>query len=263
MPDATAPTSPPHPLSLPAHARAHRRARDRRPARARVHRLARLDEAVGARTSPSRGTPSRCRCCPGHGTALAGPQPGRLDRLVRRGRARRSTAARELRGRRRRRAVDGRLGGAPAGRGARRPGVRSRPGEPVRVEHAQGARGAAGPQARRPVARAASSTTSRSPARTRCGYPRLPLKGLAAGHGRCGRWWCPDLGRVTQPLLYFRSDDRPRHRRVLVADGAAAPSARPTSRSGSSTTATTSPRSTTTPRASSRSPPAFIARVTA
>ncbi|HET7430679.1 MAG TPA: alpha/beta fold hydrolase [Nocardioides sp.] len=36
------------------------------------------------------------------------------------------------------------------------------------------------------------------------GYPRLPLKGLAAV---TGLWQAvvPDLGRVTQPLLYFRS----------------------------------------------------------
>ena len=56
----------------------------------------------------------------------------------------------------------------------------------------------------------------KKPGQDEVGYPKLPLKGLA----QVMEMWkvvVPDLGRVTQPLLYFRSGDRPRHRRVVVA----------------------------------------------
>ena len=100
---------------------------------------------------------------------------------------------------------------------------------------------------------AASSTTSRSPTRTRSATPRLPLKGLA----QVMEMWkvvVPDLGRVTQPLLYFRStvdhviDD------LVVAYGAERRRLDRRRGADRSRTATTSPRSTTTLRGSSRSP---------
>ncbi len=56
---------------------------------------------------------------PGHGTRWQDLNRVEVDRLVRRGRGRVRPAARHLRGRGRRRALDGRLRGAPAGRGAR------------------------------------------------------------------------------------------------------------------------------------------------
>ena len=240
------------PLALPGAARAHRRARDRRPARARVHRLARLDEAVGAR--PGRpGVRRRGAAAARARHPVAGPQPGRLDRLVRRGRARPSTGFRGLRGRRGRRALDGRLAwcsGWPRSAATRSSGVvlvnpfvASMRKElkllPVLKHVVPSLRGVV--------------NDIKKPGQDEHGYDRLPLKGLAPGDGM----WkvvVPDLGRVTQPVLYFRSERRPRDRRVLRRRPSCTAWPRPTSRSGRSTTATTWPRSTTTPSGSSRSP---------
>ena len=187
---------------------------------------------------------------------LAGPQPGRLDRLVRRGRAAAFDRLRaDLRRGRGRRPVDGRRRsccGWPRSAATRSPGIvlvnpfvssdrKELVALPV-LKHVVPALKGVGQrhQEARP-GRGAATPSSRSRASRRC--------------WRCGSSWSPDLGRVTQPLLYFRSDRRPRDRRLVVA--------RPCSSTVSSTrrrgadaraTATTSPPSTTTPTGSSRSP---------
>ena len=190
---------------------------------------------------------------PGPRHHVAGPQPGRLDRLVRRGRAGLRAAARDCEP-----VVVGGLsmGGSVALRLAEERGdqvsgvVLVNPFVSSTRKDAQGAARSSSTSCRRC---AGSSTTSRSPARTRSATPGSRSR---ASRAIMDMWKVvvpgPRSGHPAAALLPLR--DRPRHRRLLLADGARAPSARPTSRSGSSRTATTSPRSTTTPRASSRSP---------
>ena len=75
-PTATAADVPTHPLSR--HAGPHRRARDRRAARARVHRLARLHEAVG-RYLAEQGYAVEVPRLPGHGTTWQDLNPAWTD----------------------------------------------------------------------------------------------------------------------------------------------------------------------------------------
>ena len=139
----------------------------------------------------------------------------------------------DLRRGRRRGAVDGRVGGAAAGRGAAPRRRRAGAGQPVRLDR----------RARSVAAARCSSASSPSlkgvvndikkPGEDEVGYHRLPLKGL----GEVVAMWkvvVPDLPKVTQPLLYFRSA-----RTTSSTTPPAGPcwerSARATARSGCST----------------------------
>ena len=194
--------------------------------------------------------------------ALAGPQPGqpgptgtpRPRRAFDRLRA-------DLRGRRGRGPLDGRLGGAPAGRGARRPGVRRRAGEPVRLQHRKEL--VALPVLKHVVPSLRGVVNDiKKPDQDEDGYQRLPLKGLAAGDRDVeGRRPRPRAGHPAAALLPLRR--RPRHRRVVVADRAAGRRLGRRRGAACSTTATTSPRSTTTPTRIFAESAEFVARVTA
>ena len=134
----------------------------------------------------ARGTPSRCRCCPGHGTRWQDLNQVRWTRLVRRGSAAPSTGCAPMRRGRRRRALDGRL--LALRLAEERPARRRRrgAGQPVRVQHAQGRAGAAGAQAGGAVVRRASPTTSRSRARTSTATTATAAQG--APHSMMRMW---------------------------------------------------------------------------
>ena len=220
-----------------------------------------LDEALGASTSPRRGTPWRCPGCP------ATAPPGRtcnkttLGRLVRRGRA-------GLRGRwpASDAVVVGGLsmGGALALRlAADHPdrvaglvlvnpavGTDARTSSCCRCSSTSSRRSRASPTtSRSPGSRSTATPGPRSGRRTRC-------SGLAAA-GRA------TSAGVTAPLLYFRSTvdhvvDEPSQPLITGAV-----SSRDVARSDRSRTATTSRPSTTTPTRIFTESAEFVARVTA
>ena len=192
---------------------------------------------------------------PGHGTTWQELNRTALGRLVRRGRARLREAARRAATRSSsagsRWAAPWRCGWPPTAAGGGRPG-------------------AGQPRGRRPTARTCSllpvlkhlvpsfpgiANDIKKPGVEEHGYTKTPLRAahsmMHGLEGRCAR----TSPKVTQPLLLFRSTEDhvvdPSSRR---GDPGARVLARPRP-SGCSRTATTWPRSTTTPRASSRSPP--------
>ena len=256
MSDAPAPTSPPHPLSLP-----------------------------GARPSCTGGRAIGVLLVHGFTGSPASMKPwGALPRRAgvrRRGaaaaRARHpwqdlnqvawtdwyAEAERGVRPAARRRATPswsaalsmGGVAGAPARRGARRPGRRASCWS-TRSSPAPARSCTALPVLKHVVPSLRGVVNDiKKPGQDEHGYTRAAAQGPAPQVTAMWKVVVPDLpqGHPAAALLPLRR--RPRHRRVLVADHAATRSPRPTSRSGSSRTATTSPRSTTTPSGSSRSPP--------
>ena len=95
----------------------------------------------------------------------------------------------------------------------------------------------------------------KKPGVTELAYDRLPLQGRLPRSSQLWTLARADLGRVTQPVLLYRSRDRPRRRAGQRAgcccDGVRTPRRH---RAACSRTATTSPRSTTTPRDLRRQP---------